>query len=89
VEGPYISDRELGAIVERISDKVPTMQPDRAQDRDRVPVLDRIERDYILGVLRQVGGNRMAAAKLLGITRRAFYRRLARHGITNMTNITE
>jgi two-component system response regulator HydG len=41
--------------------------------------LDEIERDHILDVLKQVKGNRMAAAKLLGISRRALYRRLERH----------
>ena len=41
--------------------------------------LDAIEREHILDVLRQVNGNRMAAAKLLGISRRALYRRLDRH----------
>ena len=34
-------------------------------------------------MLRQVNGNRMAAAKLLGISRRALYRRLERHQITD------
>jgi len=41
--------------------------------------LDAIEREHILQVLRQVNGNRMAAAKVLGISRRALYRRLDRH----------
>jgi two-component system response regulator AtoC len=41
--------------------------------------LEAIEREHILDVLRQVNGNRMAAAKLLGISRRALYRRLDRH----------
>jgi two-component system response regulator AtoC len=41
--------------------------------------LEEIEREHILEVLRQVNGNRMAAAKLLGISRRALYRRLERH----------
>ena len=41
--------------------------------------LDAMERGHILDVLRQVNGNRMAAAKLLGISRRALYRRLDRH----------
>jgi transcriptional regulator of acetoin/glycerol metabolism len=42
-----------------------------------------VEREHILDVLRQVSGNRMAAAKVLGISRRALYRRLERHGITD------
>ena len=37
--------------------------------------LEEIEREHILEVLRQVNGNRMAAAKVLGISRRALYRR--------------
>jgi transcriptional regulator of acetoin/glycerol metabolism len=45
--------------------------------------LEQIERDHILDVLRQVHGNRMAAAKLLGISRRALYRRLERHHLAN------
>ena len=44
--------------------------------------LDAVEREHILDVLRQVNGNRMAAARLLGISRRALYRRLERHHLT-------
>jgi transcriptional regulator of acetoin/glycerol metabolism len=45
--------------------------------------LDAREREHILAVLRQVNGNRMAAAKLLGISRRALYRRLERHQLAD------
>lgn len=45
--------------------------------------LAEIEREHILGVLRQVNGNRMAAAKLLGISRRALYRRIDRHQLAD------
>ena len=45
--------------------------------------LEAREREHILDVLRQVNGNRMAAAKLLGISRRALYRRLERHQIAD------
>ena len=45
--------------------------------------LDAIEREHILDVLRQVNGNRMAAAKVLGISRRALYRRLERHRLVD------
>ncbi len=40
-----------------------------------------IERDHIVAVLQQMRGNRMAAAKVLGISRRALYRRLERYQI--------
>jgi transcriptional regulator of acetoin/glycerol metabolism len=40
-----------------------------------------VERDHIVDVLRQTNGNRMAAAKVLGISRRSLYRRLERHQI--------
>ena len=36
------------------------------------------QRDHVERVLQQVGGNKAAAARLLGISRRAVYRRLER-----------
>ncbi len=45
------------------------------------PLLHEVERGHIVEVLRRVNGNRSAAAKLLGISRRALYRRLDRHHI--------
>jgi DNA-binding NtrC family response regulator len=39
------------------------------------------ERDRIVDVLRSVAGNKQAAARILGISRRALYRRLERHGL--------
>jgi two-component system, NtrC family, response regulator AtoC len=40
-----------------------------------------LERQHILAVLDQVGGNRTKAAELLGIPRRTLYRRLEEYGI--------
>jgi DNA-binding NtrC family response regulator len=48
------------------------------------PSLRDVERGHIVDVLRRVDGNRMAAAKVLGISRRALYRRLDRHHITDL-----
>jgi transcriptional regulator of acetoin/glycerol metabolism len=49
-----------------------------------VPLSD-IEREHIVRTLAQVQGNKALAAKLLGISRRAFYRQLERHGLHTST----
>jgi DNA-binding NtrC family response regulator len=54
-----------------------------AHGGDSAAPLEEIEREHILEVLRQLNGNRMAAAKVLGISRRALYRRLERHHLTD------
>lgn len=43
--------------------------------------LDKVEREHIVRVLADVHGNKLAAAKRLGISRRTLYRRLERHGL--------
>ena len=40
-----------------------------------------VERDHIVRTLGQVRGNKAVAARLLGVSRRAFYRQLERHGL--------
>jgi DNA-binding NtrC family response regulator len=40
-----------------------------------------VEREHIVRTLHQVRGNKAVAARLLGISRRAFYRQLERHGL--------
>ena len=40
-----------------------------------------VEREHIVRTLEQVGGNKAVAARRLGISRRAFYRHLERHGL--------
>lgn len=40
-----------------------------------------VERDHIVRTLEQVHGNKAVAARLLGVSRRAFYRQLERHGL--------
>ena len=48
-----------------------------ASEPDRVP----LDRDRVEQALQQVGGNRSAAARLLGVSRRALYRRLDTFGL--------
>ena len=40
-----------------------------------------VERDYIVRTLLKVRGNKALAARLLGVSRRGFYRQLERHGL--------
>jgi len=90
-DGTLLSERELaGAFGPERRDgghaarAVIMPQKLRGRDNDDIPApLEALEREHILEVLRQVNGNRMAAAKLLGISRRALYRRLERHHLTN------
>jgi DNA-binding NtrC family response regulator len=88
VEGPIISERELtsGFDVEvslpRRS-RAPQVEGVRPQAPAAPAELGQLEREHIVEVLRQVGGNRMAAAKVLGISRRAHYRRIERHQISD------
>jgi transcriptional regulator of acetoin/glycerol metabolism len=43
--------------------------------------LDQLERAHIVRVLAHAKGNKQAAARRLGISRRTLYRRLQRHGL--------
>src|SRR2546426_2858571 len=72
-DGNLVSERELaGAFGPDLAQ--PLRSPDIAAKARIAPEkpaapLDAIEREHILDVLRQVNGNRMAAAKVLGISR--------------------
>lgn len=87
-DGTLISGRELAsAFPPEVIPGVPGVGRSRGADSasarggDCTAPLQQIERDHTVDVLRRVNGNRMAAARLLGISRRALYRRLERHHI--------
>jgi two-component system response regulator HydG len=83
-DGAVISERELRPSLE--SESAPTPPAGVADGSwqpgsDSPSALGDREREHIVEVLRRVQGNRMAAAKILGISRRALYRRLERYDI--------
>jgi two-component system response regulator HydG len=89
-DGTLVSERELaGAFGPERPDaahgyRAPIAVRPRPYDgQDGAAPLQEIEREHILEVLRQVNGNRMAAARVLGISRRALYRRLDRHRLAH------
>ncbi len=47
------------------------------------PLLSTVEREHILRALQHARGNKKAAARMLGVSRRALYRRLERLGLQN------
>ncbi len=84
-DGTLVSERELsGAFGPETGSAARARRADPLQRGGEAPgQLDEIERAHILTVLRQVNGNRMAAARVLGISRRALYRRLERHQLVD------
>ena len=54
--------------------------PSAGRASDPAPLVE-VEREHIVRTLQQVRGNKAVAARLLGISRRAFYRQLERHGL--------
>jgi DNA-binding NtrC family response regulator len=69
-QGPLIDVPDLGR-----GDATPEATPDRAR------TLDELERDAIRAALAAHGGNVVQAAKALGLSRSALYRRLERYGL--------
>ena len=64
---------EVGDLTESV--RLAAMQRDR---KDRRPTLAEIEVDYIREILAATRGNKTAAARILGISRKNLYERLAR-----------
>ena len=87
-EGNLLTEREVGGSLGptlRANQMASGLTGSSAHGAARPTELHVVERGHIVDVLRQVKGNRMAAAKVLGISRRALYRRLARHRIVDVS----
>src|SRR5712691_7049238 len=78
-EGSLITEREIEGTLG------PALASSQNAHGRASSALHAVERGHIVDVLRQVKGNRMAAAKILGISRRALYRRLERHQIADIS----
>ena len=77
-EGRILSEREVLAALGGIRPSRSAVAPPAASVDNFEPDLDR---HRVEQVLQQVGGNRSAAARTLGISRRALYRRLDMFGL--------
>jgi DNA-binding NtrC family response regulator len=63
----------------------PEPEPEPPDELTQLETLDvvikRVERDYLLRVLRAVGGNRTRAAKILNLSRKGLWQKLKAHGV--------
>jgi len=82
-DGELITERELGSGRQppRAAEAVPAGDAGVERQGGNGGDLAMLEKDHILRVMESVGGNKMSAARILGIGRRALYRRLERYGI--------
>ena len=78
----YVTESDLAGIMRE--QRIPTATVSAASPAvrpDAMAPLLTVEREHIVRTLQQVRGNKAVAARLLGISRRAFYRQLERHGL--------
>ena len=78
VDGEVISERELAVSMPPASGHVHIGADAASHDMSEKDLLATVERDHIQRALVRAGGNKKAAAKMLGLSRRALYRRLER-----------
>jgi two-component system response regulator HydG len=81
-DGDFITERELVISMPGIAIAAPqrsvTMSVPSAEAPANADLLVTVEREHIQRALARAGGNKKAAAKMLGLSRRALYRRLER-----------
>ena len=65
----------------------PADRPAAAPAASAAPSLSIVERDHIVRVLQQLHGNKVAAARVLGVSRRTLYRRLRKHEVGTATAV--
>jgi DNA-binding NtrC family response regulator len=83
-DGEFVTERELAGVMDQLSPApAARLAPGASADgwSDTPAPLQEIEREHIVRTMAQVRGNKAVAARLLGISRRAFYRQLERHGL--------
>jgi transcriptional regulator of acetoin/glycerol metabolism len=80
-ESHLLSERELlSAMGSAARVRVPSTRPGPAPAIARSPALE-LTRDAVQEALQRTGGNKSQAARALGLSRRAFYRRLESFGL--------
>ena len=76
--GGLLTERDFASAVSPISEASPPPAAPPSADYGSADLLWTAQRDQIRKVLRDTQGNKAAAAKLLGVSRRSLYRWLDR-----------
>ena len=82
-DGEFITEADLSAVMPEQLPRAPlaVRHADSTERNTAVIPLAAIERDHIIRTLDRVNGNKAVAARMLGLSRRALYRQLERHGL--------
>lgn len=80
-DGEFITERELASSVQVASAPPEAAKAEAVPVQTEEPSLSQLECERIREVMQRTGGNKVAAARLLGLSRRALYRRLERYGL--------
>jgi DNA-binding NtrC family response regulator len=79
-DGAILTEEGIRASI-RPTIRVPRVTGDRRPAGEPARALSSLERQHIMKVIAETGGNKARAARQLGLSRRALYRRLERHGL--------
>jgi DNA-binding NtrC family response regulator len=78
-DGPVITEQAISASLRQSPAHGLRLSADEAEESDQA--LSSLERQHIMKVIAETGGNKARAARQLGLSRRALYRRLERYGL--------
>jgi len=91
-DGEFITEADLSFVMTRTEMRIARpagpVRVHAAASTQATP-LNTVERDHIVRTLERVQGNKAVAARLLGVSRRAFYRQLERHGLYNRARVPQ
>lgn len=78
-EGPVLTERDVGGAMPARDRAASRGSETRREARTLAQDIRAVEREHIVRVLQEAGGNKVAAAAKLGLSRRTLYRRLEQY----------
>jgi two-component system, NtrC family, response regulator AtoC len=79
--GPLLTPEDLPEAIRNSADSEPAKVSKESQGHDVCLTLEEVEKRHLLRVLKETKGNKVKAAKILGIDRRTLYRMAERFGL--------